>query len=245
LNSRVLPAGFEVTDTPAYEVDDEGVPAQTVKVIEKGLLKRLLTSRTPVRGGLESNGHARATLGGPAMVAPTRLSVQPGSAISAAELKDRLRALCRERGQEYGLLLRRFQAVTSAEELSPDDLSDPGGEGLLGSLGGMRSGSPLQPLAVWPVYAADGREELVRGLRLTDLRLGVLKTILAAGSQPTTYSGFYAPAPQFSFGIMALGGPTDGVPFTVTAPAVLFDEMELRPQRRSPDRGPSYPAPAK
>jgi len=26
---------------------------------------------------------------------------------------------------------------------------------------------------------------------------------------------------------------------------VLFDELELRPQRRSSDRGPSYPAPAK
>ena len=71
MNSRVLPPSFEVIDAPAYSLDDEGVPAQVVKVVEKGLLKRLLTSRTPVKGGLESNGHGRATPGGPAMAAVT------------------------------------------------------------------------------------------------------------------------------------------------------------------------------
>jgi predicted Zn-dependent protease len=238
INSRILPPSFEVADAPGYSLDDEGVAAQTVKVIEKGVLRRTLASRTPARGGLESNGHGRATPGGPAAAAPSRLTVEPSTTLSPAELKDRLRALCRERGQPYGLLLRRFQAVASAEELSPDDLADPGSEGLLGAM--MRGGSPLQPLAVWKVYTADGREELVRGLRLADLRLAALKTIAAAGSDRATTASFYTPAPQFS---LAFTAAADGVPFTVTAPSVLFDELELRPQRRSSERGPAYPAP--
>ncbi len=241
LNARILPRPFEVVDTPEPgQIDDEGVPAVPVRVIERGILKRQLASRTPVRGAPESNGHGRATPGGAAMAAPTNLAVRTEGALSWAELKERLLALCRERGLEYGLVIRRFQAV-SADELSPDDLSDPAVEGVLA--GPMRGASPLQPLSVWKVYTSGGREEQVRGLRLVDLRLGSLKTLLAAGSDRAAYSGFFSPQSQFSFGVTALGGAAEGPPFTVTAPSVLFDELEFRLQRRATERGPSLTPP--
>ena len=44
----------------SYRVDDEGVPAQRVSLIEKGVLKTLLMSRTPRKEITSSNGHARA-----------------------------------------------------------------------------------------------------------------------------------------------------------------------------------------
>jgi hypothetical protein len=44
----------------AYRVDDEGVPAQKVSLIEKGVLKTLLMTRTPRKEITRSNGHARA-----------------------------------------------------------------------------------------------------------------------------------------------------------------------------------------
>ena len=43
----------------AYVVDDEGVPAKDVTLVEKGRLVTLLTSRTPQKNLLQSNGHGR------------------------------------------------------------------------------------------------------------------------------------------------------------------------------------------
>ena len=68
---RVMSESFSVSDTPslqqfagrpvpgAYEVDDEGVPAQDVPLVENGRLVMLLTNRTPNRNLPQSNGHAR------------------------------------------------------------------------------------------------------------------------------------------------------------------------------------------
>src|SRR6185312_3447561 len=44
----------------SYKIDDEGVPAQRVAVIEHGVLRSLLMSRTPRKEIAHSNGHARA-----------------------------------------------------------------------------------------------------------------------------------------------------------------------------------------
>src|SRR5262249_7598224 len=41
-----------------YKIDDEGVAAQRVEVVKNGMLKTLLTSRTPGAKGQVSNGHA-------------------------------------------------------------------------------------------------------------------------------------------------------------------------------------------
>ncbi len=71
IGNRVLPETFTVKDTPsmtkfgaqpvggAYAVDDEGVAAEDVTLVEGGRLRTLLTSRTPLRNLPSSNGHAR------------------------------------------------------------------------------------------------------------------------------------------------------------------------------------------
>src|SRR6185295_10352068 len=45
----------------AYHADDEGVAAERVSVIEGGILKGLLMTRTPRKEIAHSNGHARST----------------------------------------------------------------------------------------------------------------------------------------------------------------------------------------
>ena len=71
VNTRVLPANVSLIDDPTlkefngqpllgnYEIDDEGVKAQRVEVVENGSLKNLLMSRRPGPDFSASNGHAR------------------------------------------------------------------------------------------------------------------------------------------------------------------------------------------
>ncbi len=61
----------------AYRADDEGIPAQRVSVIEKGILKTLLMSRTPSQEIAHSNGHARAPRFAPPHVHIGNLIVTP------------------------------------------------------------------------------------------------------------------------------------------------------------------------
>ena len=77
--SRILPAFVDVVDDPtmkdfkgksligAYDVDSEGVKAQPVDIVEKGVLTNYLLGRQPIRDFPESNGHGRAAPAGPPM----------------------------------------------------------------------------------------------------------------------------------------------------------------------------------
>ena len=73
--ARVLPNFVTVVDDPGlkefggkslvghYEVDSEGVKAQTVTVIDAGSLNNYLIGRQPIRDFGTSNGHGRAAPG--------------------------------------------------------------------------------------------------------------------------------------------------------------------------------------
>src|SRR5437660_2458804 len=72
LGARVLPAGVSLVDDPSardfrgtpligsYAVDNEGVRAQKVTLVDSGNLKNELMSRRPGPDFNESNGHGRA-----------------------------------------------------------------------------------------------------------------------------------------------------------------------------------------
>jgi TldD protein len=111
--SRVLPDFINVFDDPTistisgqplfgnYTLDDEGVKAQRVSLIEKGQLVSYLIGRQPIRDFPASNGHAAAT------AAPTprpgNLVLQSTEPQPDAGLKAKLIDLCRQRDLPYGL----------------------------------------------------------------------------------------------------------------------------------------------
>ena len=109
-HTRVLPEFLDVVDDPslttfngkslvgAYKIDDEGVPAQTVKLIADGRLENYLIGREPVRDFPKSNGHGRAALTGPARPEISVLNVSAHSGLSGAELDQKLIALAKDRG---------------------------------------------------------------------------------------------------------------------------------------------------
>jgi hypothetical protein len=119
---RVMSESFSVSDTPslrqfdgrpvlgAYEVDDEGVPAQDVLLVENGQLRSLLSNRTPQRSLPKSNGHGRGN-GPQAGVVQVRSS----RAIPAAEMRKRFLELLRVQNKDFGYIVRSLDAQSSPQ----------------------------------------------------------------------------------------------------------------------------------
>lgn len=112
LRSAVLPPFLTVVDDPtlrdfngkgllgAYAVDDEGERAEPVTIVSHGKLVNYLLSREPVKDFPESNGHGRATLGGPAHPHAGVLVVKADQPLSTEALRAKLLALAKDQGRD-------------------------------------------------------------------------------------------------------------------------------------------------
>ncbi len=212
---RIMPESFDVTDDPSApgfgheDVDEEGVPGKKLQLVQKGVLKEFLRTRLPVRGYNESNGRSR--LGG-STPAPTTLVITSSDTSSVADLKKKVIDLCQQRGLPYGIIIRKldFPSTATLEEARK----------ILGAAG--NSGRAVsQPLHVYKLYL-DGREELIRGVRIRGLNARSLKDILAAGNDTVTLNYLENGAP---FALLGYGQSTAAV--SVSAPSVVIDDLEL------------------
>ncbi|MBT9331658.1 metallopeptidase TldD-related protein [Paracidobacterium acidisoli] len=118
--ARVLPDFLKVTDNPgltsfdnkpllgAYQVDDEGVAAQPVTLVESGRLTNYLIGREPVKDFPASNGHARAGIAQPARPITGVLHVETASPATSDELMKKLLALGKDDGLQYVYRVETF-----------------------------------------------------------------------------------------------------------------------------------------
>jgi TldD protein len=125
-HARVLPNFISVVDDPtietfaghglggSYKVDDEGVPAAPVTVVDNGTLSNYLIGRMPIRDFPASNGHGRASGNGNTAPAPGNLFFRPSKTSTREELKKQLIDECRTRGFPYG-----YYVDTLGPRLSP------------------------------------------------------------------------------------------------------------------------------
>jgi hypothetical protein len=114
LGARVLPSFLSVIDDPtqssyqgtpllgSHAVDEEGVQARPVTLVDKGYLKTLLNTRDPVSGIPQSTGSFRIFGAQPSNV---MFNVTEG--VSEQELKNQLLSMVKERNKEFGVLVRR------------------------------------------------------------------------------------------------------------------------------------------
>jgi predicted Zn-dependent protease len=212
----------------AYRVDDEGVPAQRVSVVEHGVLKALLMSRTPRKEIARSNGHARAPrfAGAHAHVGTLVVSAQgPGGADTGLPRKALLSELSRA--------AKGGGVTTYVVRLLDDGLLPPGGDDdfmTMFSFGGGGRGAPLvRPLVVYRV--AGGKETLVRGLALENLQPRTLKDITAVGQDAVVYN------------FIDQGNGFAGIPTSVVAPSLLVSDVDVRRLTGKNRKPPLYPAP--
>lgn len=184
VNQQVLPDFISVVDDPTtpqiggtdlngyYTFDDDGVRAQRVTVVDKGILKNFLMSRSPIFGFESSNGHGRKAPGYRTVGRQGNLIVQATNTVSEPKLRQMLMDEAKKQGKPFGLLFK--------------DIS--GGFTMTGRAS--TQSFQVTPIMVYRVYA-DGRpDELVRGVDLIGTPLTSFSKIVAAGDKPEVFNGF-------------------------------------------------------
>ena len=183
INEQVLPTFISVYDDPTlkqfkkvdlnghYLYDDEGVKAERVDVVQDGILKNFLMSRSPIEGFSRSNGHGRAQAGRHPVSRQGNLVIEPSKTVSREKLRRMLTAECKAQGKPYGLYF--------------DDVV--GGFTFTGRF--LPQSFNVTPVTVYRVYV-DGRpDELVRGVDLIGTPLTSFSKIIACGEDFGVFNG--------------------------------------------------------
>ncbi len=155
-----------------YDYDDEGVKARPVKVVEDGILKTFLLSRSPVGEFKESNGHGRRQPGAEIVSRQSNLIVESSKSVSSQELRAKLVAEIKKQNKPYGLY---FEEVSSG-------YTTTGRRGL--------QAFTVVPLVVYRVFA-DGRpDELIRGVDIVGTPLASFQKIVATSDKAEVFNGY-------------------------------------------------------
>ncbi len=154
-----------------YRYDNEGVRAQRANLVENGVLKGFMMSRSPIRGFASSNGHGRRASGMEVVARMGNTIVQASRTVPYAELRRMLIEECRRQGKPFGLVI--------------DDIS--GGFTYTGRGSGQTF--KVNPLLVYRVYT-DGRpDEIVRGADLVGTPIANFSKVSAAADDYRVTNG--------------------------------------------------------
>ncbi|MFN4766635.1 MAG: TldD/PmbA family protein [Ignavibacteria bacterium] len=183
LNKKILPDFIDVVFDPGlktlngqdivgyYTYDDEGVKAEKVIAVEKGIFKNFLMSRSPIESFPASNGHGRRQAGLRPVARQSNLLVLASQSVAFDSLRTLLRNECTVQNKEYGLYFVEISGgFTFTARTIPNAFN-------------------VQPLVVYKIYA-DGRpDELVRGVDLIGTPLTTFNNIIAASHDIGIFNG--------------------------------------------------------
>jgi TldD protein len=225
VNQKIVPEFISVHDDPTrtkfgevvlnghYQFDDEGVPAQKTPLVEAGVLKGFLQSRSPLVGFPKSNGHGRAQPGMQPVARQGNLMVESSKRLSEAELRAALIDEVKKRKKPYGLI---FEDISGGFTFT--------------RAGNLPQAFKVIPLMVRRVYP-DGRpDELIRGVDIVGTPLQSFEKILATGDDYEVFNGY-------------CGAESGWVPVSAVAPSLLVGEMEVEKKGKGHDRAPLLPPP--
>jgi predicted Zn-dependent protease len=183
IGRKIIPPFLSVIDDPTrsrqeevalnghYRFDDEGVEAQRVVLVDKGVLKSFLTSRTPIRGFPVSNGHGRSAAGEKPRARMANTIVSSDRQVPFSNLKKLLIDQVIKQKKPYGLIIKNIV----------------GGSTHTSSWGYQAyKGVPQLVYRVFP----DGREELVRGVEIVGTPLTSINKIVSTSNRYSVFNGF-------------------------------------------------------
>ena len=197
----------------SYQVDAEGVkPPSEIMLVESGILKTLLTNRTPTPRVMVSNGHQRSRINSPSSaLGPSVILVSSSDGKSEPELKKELLKRASEEGLEYGIIIRKLKPSFTWSQYN-----DP--MAAMNRSYGRRDGTTLtRPILVYRIYVEDGREELIRSVKPGSISLSTLRHIIGAADRKFVYN--------------ILKG--SGIPSSFIVPqSLILEELEVKKEKR-------------
>lgn len=242
--SKVAPDWLSVVDDPLqetyrgkelagyYRVDDEGVPAQRVQLIDKGTLRGFLSSRLPVRNVYGSNGHGRLPGGfGSEAAVLGNLFVEAAQPVPEAQLKAKLIEKMKSAGLQYGFIIKRLDFPSTATLADLQSMAVQ-----LRNSGAARTLDP--PLLTYRLFP-DGREELVRGLRFREFSAKDLRDLDAASDQPYVFN-YVNDGSSLNVADLRREATTS----SIVCPSLLLDSVELTRAENEAGAPPVVPPPS-
>lgn len=183
IGQLVLPSHFTVKSLPRlqhfennalngyYPYDDEGVASCDVTVVQNGILKNFLMTRSAIEGFTTSNGHARAIDGLLPVSRQSNLVIETSKPKTDEELRKLLIEEIRRQGKTYGYYFAEVSGgFTATSALSPNAFN-------------------VTPTLVYRVYADGRADELVRGVNLVGTPLAMFSQITEAGNKTEIFTG--------------------------------------------------------
>lgn len=183
VGSTILPAFLSVFDDPSltrlqgidlrghYRFDDQGVRGERVTLVEGGVLRGFLESRSPVGELRRSNGHGRRQPGLPPVARQGNLVVTARESVDEGTLRERLVDAAKAEALPYALWIDDIDGgYTFTERDIPNAFQV----------------DVLRARRIW----VDGRpDEVVRGIDLIGTPLQTFARIALAGSQVEIFNG--------------------------------------------------------
>jgi len=155
----------------SFEIDAEGVvPPDELTLVDKGILKTLLSDRIPTSKVKESNGHNRFSILGGSQKSPDVINTTYTNGNSYADFIQNITAETAKNGLDYFYILRKFET------------SNPGQQMQQGN-----SGFP-KPIAIYRVMVKTGKEELVRNAVISDFPMLLLKYTLGGTKEQMAFN---------------------------------------------------------
>jgi predicted Zn-dependent protease len=184
VGEEIIPPFLSIIDDPSmknfngthlmgyYPFDDQGVPGERVVLIDKGILRNFLLSRTPVNGFERSNGHGRASYGRAPIARMSNTIIESDTEYSKEKLKELLIEEIKRQNKPFGLLIKRMK----------------GGETNTSSYN--FQAYRATPVAIYKVDPKTGEETPVRDVEIVGTPLVSINKIIATGDDYSVFNGF-------------------------------------------------------
>lgn len=183
VGERILPEFISVYDDATmreydgdflrgyYLYDDEGVRSRRVDVVQDGVLKKFLMSRSPINGFPHSNGHGRAEAGETVVARQGNLVVESSHEYPFDTLLAMLIEECRKQDKPYGLVFYDISGgFTQTRRQGPQTFK-------------------VLPLLVYRYFADGSPPEAIRGVDIVGTPLSSFEKIMATGSDYAVFNG--------------------------------------------------------
>lgn len=141
----------------SFDIDSEGViPSKEINLVEKGILKGLLSGRVPSKKSPVSNGHNRIGLSGGGFystIGPGIIEITSENTKNETDLKKQATELAQDNGLEYIFIIKPL----------------------------VRGNNCYSPLSYYQYDINTGKEKLVRPMSIDNIGLNTLNKIDGAG----------------------------------------------------------------